>query len=59
MKETYYAALRKEIVDIVCTASENYEMGAEPTCGTVADAIIQRVRIYNQRQMLDDRLGNR
>lgn len=36
-------SLRDKIVEIIWTATENYEMGAEPSCGSVADAIIDLI----------------
>jgi hypothetical protein len=36
--------LRDKIANIIWTATENYENGAEPSCGSVADAIIDLLR---------------
>jgi hypothetical protein len=33
-------SLRNKIADIILTATQNYEMGASPSCGNVADAIM-------------------
>lgn len=36
--------LRDKIANIIWTATENYENGADPSCGSVADAIIDLLK---------------
>lgn len=48
--------LRDKIADIIWTATENYEMGAEPSCGLVADAIIACIEKHN-KESLEMKIG--
>lgn len=53
--------LRDKIVDIVHTATTNYEMGANPSCGDVAGAIMDLInpeweRIERKRDQAESML---